>query len=182
MDVVEFTLSDATLPTGDRDINVNYNKDYNADCIWLLGGNACPKCVYCYNITGDSIYYYDTLSTGGYTRGKTSSVMLDDTIYYVRYNGIALKYNISNQTETIIGDLPLTHPCIEKHPNNTLKELYFIDGDSGSTKFYVYNLDNNSYYQSVSLYSGRLQAECIINDYYPNEPYFLCNWWIQQLY
>ena len=187
--------SSATLPNGgDFQLFVAYDESSNPDCIFLLGGQSCPRCVYCYNITNDELSYTNTLrlSQNKNFMSDSSSVTIGSIIYYVTEESQLRKFDLSNAAfpDEYVLDIPYDDTdweskgrdiCLTKNPYNN-KMLYAVDGYN--QRFYSINLElrnisdySNKYdiflnmqrqwYYEDTLYNG---MSCIINTYY-DTPY-----------
>ena len=176
-------VSDGTLPQADNFQFTVYDSTYDKDCIFIVGGNSYRRTFYCYNITSEQVSTYygaggDTYLTTDDDRVATcqrGAVMIDGLIYYIQQDGdiktIDPLIGVSSETTltTISGVL---RGCLAKHPNQT--QLYIQGSDSSlnpSTQFYIYSFDTASYSNGPSLYYARNQPNCIVNEYYIDNPY-----------
>ena len=161
-----WTLSSAALPSANRALFCVYEEEFNNECIWIFGGLECSTCVYCYNITSDSIYTYDTLTTISFNLASTGAALIDGIVYYWNRGDIR-QYNITSKEDTtLVADVKSTSSdrnCMVRNPNtDNYNQLLIVDGDD-STDFYIYDIDTNTYTTGNSLNVSRFAPECAIS-------------------
>ena len=162
--------SSARLPIPSRNFRALYDNNFSPDLVWLVGSYHCAACVYYYNITNDSLSYYDTLiysSSEISPHTIPSGVMINEMAYYLTKNGALFEYNISNKSETQIYDYSISQPCMTKNNRNN-RELYIIG--ISSTVFNIFNLTDMTNYVGNSLLSSRGIPSCVVNEYL-DDPY-----------
>ena len=160
-----------------------------SDCIFLIGGVNCERCIWCYNITydsmnisnNDSLYLYDTLPIGygDGTNDGERSVAINDTIYYItqttieRYNVVTKsvsKLNINFSNITYSGVFMAGRTSL--HYNTaTLDELYILGTDCSWPFLFMYSLIDDDYEQTLSWASCHYMPAAIVNEYIDGIPY-----------
>ena len=176
--------SNARLPVGDASQFVVYSPEsIHSECIWLLGGNACGNCVYCYNLNDNIVSQYDTLPQDFVNWQKqngfvVSDLVIKDDIFFFESQNI-LKYDIINKVLSYMADLDidlenpfetqfLNNGCFVKHPENNKYSYikYFFS-------IYLYDIELNSLklIGNDDPYTSGIYYECVVNEYY-NDPYW----------
>ena len=123
----------------------NKNSYYN-DCIWVFGGNETND-IYCYNLTSNSVIYWDTFNSSYNIQQESFPASLiitdgiNDYIYFVTQDSILLKYYINTKTLDKLEEVNRK----SKSLNNNLKE------------------DNNNLKRTVLLLKDKLEESVVTN-------------------
>lgn len=145
-----------------------------SECIFVFGGVNCLTCMSCYNITSNTIYTYDTLTTGGYRIGDPAAVLIvdedsgEELIYFLTHDGYLQKYDLNTKTESNkLFSTDVDEACLVKNKNGT--ELYIVEG-AGSL-FWIYDLIDSELVVGPSLSFSRTDHSCAVNEWDEDDPY-----------
>ena len=156
--LVSWTVSDTILPVASGNMFAAWDEDSSfSDCVFVFGGLGCTDCFYCFNITTDDIYEWDTLPTDSNRRSSTqqSFMFINNTdgleyIYFGIPEGIIKRYDIKNKVETTVDSSSLRSACMSLSPNNN--QFYVLGGQSDDgNKFSIYSLDGNDAHTNTTV-------------------------------
>ena len=176
----QWTYSAATLPETLEARFIVYDPYWEwKDCIFSIGGPNCAQCMYCYNITSDTLYTWDESGFDDLTSFDLENDVFSNTVHYYnttlayfinKYISNIYQYDFSTKTLTTLYNMDAHNvdaACLVGRPPNSANknELYIIPGDVDN-RLYIYSINENVTYQGPNLTYSRVGQSCISTDYY----------------
>ena len=176
-----FTSHNVTLPTPDRYMTVAHSHEspWFSDCIFVFHSLNCINCVYCYNLTTNTISPFMTLSNvhplHAPNPAQQKAIQVNDTIYFITNNGRLIEINLHTKTDSIITTFPAYSSCmatprVRKFNQRDFGNVFYFSGLSISgtdTIFWMYNkLTKTTTFGSNVTIGPRMNGiSCVVNEY-----------------
>ena len=153
------------------------------ECIFVFGGIGCEKCIYCYNITNDSLIPWGSLTSRLWSRGVSNAAMINDKIYFINNISIITILDINNPSIQDSTSLEKSHAqfswnnfhgsCIVSHPNY---DYYLFSQATWTPSFLIYDINNKTNGGPLQIWGAQLNgqiqrnlASCVVNNYNEDE-------------